>query len=233
LGNTLTIEQIFTPGNAVEIFFSQYIGNIKSISAEVKAFQKGNLYFTTGAEGTEDLLYAGAEVTLQYKSSENIKYLLGAYRITEVIREASILISAKPWESNSLQYRYFAPQVETPWKVYATSLRRFFRVKVDLPFYYTLDEELTKIIQVGRIMDLSVGGLFAVVNPDPRLLLGSRFNFELHLPKVLPLELRGEVVRSQTIENTKLGIALDFLNISEDNRDQIARYLTQNNDKAS
>jgi hypothetical protein len=232
LGNILSVEQIFTPGNAIKIIFSQYIGNVKSISAIVKAFQQDGLYITAEAEDTASLLDSGTEIVIQYQDPDGRKYLFSTYKIAQVSQGAPILICARPWEINSsLQYRYFGPKVETPWKVHTASLRCYFRRKVDLPLYYTL--EGTDAIFIGRIMDLSVGGLFAVVQPDPRFLLGRKISFQLQLPKTAPFELQGEIVRSQTIENTKLGLAINFLDMPENNRDEIARYLEQNRDEAS
>jgi c-di-GMP-binding flagellar brake protein YcgR len=222
LENILSMEQIFRPGNTIQIIFSEYIGNVKSFTATVKNLLEEGLYISTEAEDTGNLFDAGAEITIQYESPEGTQYLFSTYKIAKVIKDASILICAKPWKTNSsLQYRYFGPQVETPWKVHSASLRRYFRMKMDLPFYYRIDE----VIYIGRLIDLSVGGLFAVVNPDSRLLLDSQLSFKLQLPEIATLEIQGEIVRSQTIDRTKLGIAISFVNISEDHRNEITRYL--------
>lgn len=217
--NALSIEQIFKPGNAIQLIFSESLGQIQSFTATVKNFMEEGLLIVVEEEDINNLLDTGAEMIIQYESPEGTKYLFNTYKIAKIMKNASKLICARPWKmSSSLQYRYLGPQVDMPWKVRSTSLRRYFRIKIDLPFYYKLDD----IIHVGRIMDLSLGGLFAVVQPDPRLILQHQLTFQLQLPKTAPFELQGEIVRSQTIENTKLGIAINFLDVPDEKRQAIA-----------
>ncbi|HBF39321.1 MAG TPA: hypothetical protein DDW50_18625 [Firmicutes bacterium] len=222
--NILSIEQIFKPGNSIQLIFTECKGQIQSFTATVKNFIEEGLYIITEEETIDNLLDTGVEMIIQYESPDGIKYLFNTYKIAKIMKNASTLICARPWKmSSSLQYRYLGPQVDTPWKVRSTSLRRYFRIKIDLPFYYILDD----IIHVGRIMDLSLGGLFAVVLPDPRLILQHQLTFQLQLPKTEPFELLGEIVRSQTIENTKLGIAINFLDVPDEKRQAIAACLQE------
>ncbi len=220
--NILSIEQIFKPGNTIQLIFSEYLGQIQSFTAVVNNFLEEGLFISTTVEEIDKLLDTGQEIIIQYESPDGIKYLFNTYKIEKIKKDTSTLICAKPWKMNSsMQYRYFGPQVELPWKIHSASLRRYFRMKTDLPFYYMLDG----IIHVGKVMDLSISGLFAIVHPDPRLKIQSQLTFQIQLPKITPIELVGEVVRSQTIKNTKMGIALNFIEVPEEKRQALARSL--------
>ncbi len=217
--NILSIERIFKPGNTIQLIFSEYLGQIQSFTAVVNNFSEDGLLISTGVKDINELPDESQEIIIQYESPEGTKYLFNTYRITKIKKDVSTLICAKPWKMNSsMQYRYLGPQVEAPWKIHSTSLRRYFRMKTDFPFFYTLDE----IIHVGRVIDLSLSGLFAVVYPDPRLILQSILTFQIQLPQMSLIELNGEIVRSQTIENTKMGIALNFIDVPVEKRQIIA-----------
>ncbi len=217
--NILSIEQIFKPGNTIQLIFSEYLGQIQSFTAVVNNFSEDGLLISTGVKDIDELPDESQEIIIQYESPEGTKYLFNTYRITKIKKDVSTLICAKPWKMNSsMQYRYLGPQVEVPWKIHSTSLRRYFRMKTDFSFFYTLDE----IIHVGRVIDLSLSGLFAVVYPDPRLILQSILTFQIQLPQMTLIELNGEIVRSQTIENTKMGIALNFIDVPVEKRQIIA-----------
>ena len=220
----LTIEQIFKPGNTIQLSFSEYLGQIRSFSGVVNNFSEDGLLISTGVKDLGELPVESQEIIIQYENPEGTQYLFNTYRITKIKKDVSTLICAKPWKMNSsMQYRYLGPQVEAPWKIHSTSLRRYFRMKTDFPFFYMLDE----IIHVGRVMDLSLSGLFAVVYPDPRLILQSILIFQIQLPQMTPIELKGEIVRSQTIENTKMGIALNFIDVPMDKRQILASSIQE------
>lgn len=221
----LTAEQIFKPGNTVQIIYSEYIGEIQFISATIKDFQQDGIYISASKEEALNRLEAGTEIMIQYEHPDGTKYLVDTYSIARVSRDTSIIICAKPWKTNSSlsQYRYFGPKMEMPWKVHFTSLRRYFRMKVDLPIYYVLDE----VIHIGKIVDLSIGGMFVIVHPNPRFILGIKIDFQLQLPKETPFELEGEIIRSQSIEGNKFGLAVTFLNLPPDNRERIILFLSK------
>ncbi len=222
--NILTVEQIFKPGNTIQLIFSEYLGQIQSFTAVVNNFSEDGLLISAGVKDIDKLPDEGQDIIIQYESPEGTQYLFNTYRITKIKQDVLTLISAKPWKMNSsMQYRYLGPQVEAPWKIHSTSLRRYFRMKTDFPFFYMMDE----IIHVGRVKDLSLSGLFAVVYPDPRLILQSRLTFQIQLPQMTPIELKGEIVRSQTIENTKMGIALNFIDVSVEKRQIIASSIQE------
>ena len=228
MANILTIEKIFCPGNTIQILFSQYIGSVKSFSATVTAFKEEGLCFATLDKDFINQLESGAEITIQYQSADGIKYLFNSFKVAHVSGESSIF--ARPWKINSsVQHRFCDPKVEMPWKVQSTSLRRYFRMKVDLLFYYSFDG----IIYIGQVIDLSIGGLFAVVLPDPKFLLGSHLSFRLQLPNSELFELQGEIIRSQSLENTKLGVAINFMTLTSEIHDKIVKYLLQSMHEAS
>jgi hypothetical protein len=222
LTNSLPIEHILSPGHTIEIVFAHYIGITKSFPASIKAYENKNLLITTTDKETVNLLKPGAEITIQYKSEDGTEYLIGAYQVTDLHQQSLTLICAKPWKMPpSLLKRFLEPNVDTPWKINSASLRRYFRVKVNLPIYYNLHG----VVYIGQVLDLSIGGLFAVIRPDSAFLLGSQFGFVLQFPDGKSLELQGKIVRSQTIENTRLGIGVEFANLNADHRDEIVQFL--------
>jgi hypothetical protein len=152
-----------------------------------------------------NLLELGAEITLTFVDTDGKKYLFGTYKIAHILHESPVLILAKPWKVN------FA------------LLRRHFRFNLELPFYYLLDGN----VHIGQATDLSSCGLSAIVAPDPQLVLGSQLAFQVKFPNFEPFQLKGELTRCDVIEDNKLAIALDFLNVTDQMRQEISKCLLQ------
>ena len=116
--------------------------------------------------------------------------------------------------------------ISMPIPMQTSSRRRFFRCDVDLFFIYQDDTEME---YRGRIINLSASGLFAIVKNHPSLRISQILTCQLHLPtSVEPLRFEGKIIRIETVENDdEIGIALDFVNVSEKIQNEITKYLFQ------
>jgi PilZ domain len=178
---------------------------VKTFTTTIVALKDEGLFVATKEIEFVNLLELGAEITLTFVNTDGKKYLFGAYKIAHILHESPVLILAKPWNVN------FA------------LLRRHFRFKLELPFYYLLDGN----VHIGHVTDLSSCGVLAIVTSDPQLILGSQLAFQLKFPNFEPFQFKGEITRCETIEDNKLAIALDFLNVSEQRRQEISKCLLQ------
>ena len=199
----LSVKNIFSPGNTLSLNFVDQTSYLKTFFATVVDLKNNDLLLKIREEWLISLLKPGTEITISYQVSEGKKYLFGSYLLKQIVAESSALVLLKPW------------------KVDFSSLRRYYRREVDLPFYYFLNNDTF----AGEAVNLSACGMFALVGYDPELSIGKQFAFQLHLPTcILPLQLKGEIVRVE-ITDHKLGIAVNFLHVSESMREEILNYL--------
>lgn len=181
------------------------MGCVKSFTATIVTLKDEGLFVATKEIELVNLLKLGAEITMTYVNVDGKKYLFGTYKIAHIMHESPVLILAKPW------------------KVNFSLLRRHFRFILELPFYYLLDGN----VHIGQVTDLSSCGVSAIVNFDPQIAVGSQLAFQLKFPNFEPFQLKGEITRSETLVENKLGIAIDFQNLTEQMRQEISKCLLQ------
>lgn len=201
----LTIEKIFHPGNQVQINFPENTGPVKTYTATVITLKDEGLFLATKETEFINRLDLGGEIAITYIHSNGTKYFFGSYKIANIIRESPVIVLAKPWRVN---YKL---------------LRRYFRFKVDLPFYYQFDEN----VRVGQIFDLSACGLAAVVPEEPQIKIGAVLMIQLTFPSYEPFQIKGEIVRCKTIQGKKKEIGINFFNMDEEIRQIISKCLLQ------
>lgn len=98
--------------------------------------------------------------------------------------------------------------------------RKYFRCDVRLPFSYTYVREIP-----GEVFDLSVSGLFAEIEPDERIRVGSTLTCKIVLPsESKPVFFTGKITWLKKVE-TKYGIGVTFLKINDEYLNQINKYL--------
>ncbi len=107
-----------------------------------------------------------------------------------------------------------------------TSLRRFYRFDVDLPFRYrTQDNEIERS---GRIKDLSLSGCYALINPDSQVDEGTLLELVVNMPgKGSELALNGNVARTDIPaegEEYLTGLAIDYQDLSDEERETLYYY---------
>lgn len=110
-------------------------------------------------------------------------------------------------------------------KTTVNSRRRFFRCDVDLPFVYYSEENLK---QRGKVTNLSASGLYARVTNFDFVQQSAIIFCELELPDVSDkLVIKSQIVRINQLSDSrsKVGVALDFMDVSEHIQNHITKYL--------
>jgi c-di-GMP-binding flagellar brake protein YcgR len=200
-----TLEQLLRPGREIQIEFNGSNGDkityktrvIRCIQNEYLAL----LMFSN--EITLNELKEGASVTLTCRGESKNVFCF----VTE-------FVELKPSELPILI-------VVRPQKIDNASRRNFFRCEVRLQFSYFLRNKEYK----GEVVNLSAGGVFAVIDVDPSIIVGSRLACKLNLPKTKDsIMFVGRVVGIRKIDNAQ-GIALSFQNLTKEQQTQIVKYL--------
>jgi c-di-GMP-binding flagellar brake protein YcgR len=202
----LTVETIFSQGSNLLLRFSEELGYIRALTVTVQKPEKDEIILMIEPPEVFSKIKLGTEITLSYQTSDGEEYLFGSYLIKKIIQEAPILIIAQPKD------------------VSFTSLRRYRRTNVKLPFEMTIKG--TKVN--GLVVNLSPCGLLASITPIQNLQLKEELTFELKFPThPEPIQLIGQLVRSEIIgKNQK--IALNFLNTTDETREIILAYTLYN-----
>lgn len=116
-----------------------------------------------------------------------------------------------------------------PRKINRASLRRFTRFEVNLPFNYKFKKDDLNL--TGRINDLSLSGCYALVKPDDRLKAGSVLEIIIAMPgEGTALNVKARVIRVDhpaVNEETPTGLALDYVELSDIDRETLYYYIFQ------
>ena len=113
-----------------------------------------------------------------------------------------------------------------PVKIDKTSLRRFSRFDVNLPFRYKVKDN--EVERSGRIKDISISGCYALINPDPQVEKGTLLEFIVAVPgKSSELVLNVNVIRIDIPakgEQYLTGLAIDYQDLLDDDRETLYYY---------
>jgi c-di-GMP-binding flagellar brake protein YcgR len=200
-----TLEQLLRPGKEVQLEFTGMGGEkIVYQTRIIRSMQVEHLALLMSA--SEETLYqlsAGTMVTLTCRSESK-----------NVFTFTSEFVEIKPGELPILI-------VIRPTKIENATRRNFFRCDVKLQFSYYLKNRDFR----GEVINLSAGGIFAVIEADSSIIVGTRLACKLFLPKTkLPIMFVGRVVDIRKHESAT-GLALSFQNLTKDQQSQIVKYL--------
>jgi hypothetical protein len=185
--------------------FSEEIGLVKSFTATVVTLKKEGLFIATKEFEFINRLELGTEISISFIHSDGQKYVVGTYKVANILHESPVLILLKPWAVNF------------------SLLRRQFRFNLEMPFYYLVNCDA----HLGQIIDLSACGASAIVNANSQIFVGSQIAFQIKFPNFDPILLKGEIKRTEDLDDGKVEIALDFLNVSEEMRQEMSKCLLQ------
>jgi c-di-GMP-binding flagellar brake protein YcgR len=213
VGNKLVIrvEDVFKVGSTLHIQFSNQIGQLKECKAVIKNILKGlkedKMYLEFAEKEVAALINKGTELTICYLTEDGENRKFGSYVIEQKIGENQPLVLAK---AIAVDY---------------TSFRRYHRVDVDLPFRYFVNEKEF----IGKVTNLSACGLFAIIEPQIIMAVGTGLKFEFDLPRNnRPTRLTGHIIRDELIGNpVKQGIAVDYDHIDKYDQAEIMVFVTK------
>lgn len=200
------IKDIFRPGDNVMIEYVDRGGVIKNYKTRVEDLEGPYLILQMPIIKRMPVrIREGIELTLWRKEDRNRQaYVTNVYVIENRPGKLPLLVCSKPN------------------KISVASRRRFFRCSVELPLDYSTEKSSAS----GTVVDLSLSGCYALVEPDPQLKPGVFVNLSFSIPGDSALTLLGEVIRVQDLAaRKKLGIAIDFREITEGMQDILNRYL--------
>jgi c-di-GMP-binding flagellar brake protein YcgR len=207
----IRVEDVFKVGSTLHIQFSDQIGQLKECKAVIKNILKGlkedKIYLEFAQNEIASLINKGAELTIGYQAEDGENRKFGTYVIEQKIRENQPLVLAK---AIAVDY---------------TSFRRYHRVDVNLSFRYFVNEKVFP----GKVTNLSACGLFAIIEPQIIMTVGTVLKFEFDLPRNnRPTQLTGRIIRDELIGNpVKQGIALDYEHIDKYDRAEIMVFVTK------
>ncbi len=200
-----TLEQLLRPGKEIQLEFNG--NNNNKITYKTRVIRCAQKEFLA-------LLMYSNETTLNDLKEGTTVNLICRGESKNVFCFGTEFIELKPGELPILI-------VTRPQKIENASRRNFFRCEVRLPFTYFQRNKEYK----GDAINLSAGGLFAVIDVEPSIKTGSRLACKLFLPKTKdPIMFVGNVVGIRHINNID-GIALSFQNLGKDQQTQIVKYL--------
>jgi len=200
-----TLEQLLRPGK--EILFEFTGINDEKFSYQTRVIR------CVRPEYLDLLMPSNDETLYQLKAGTTVN-LSCRGESKDVFNFVTEFVELKPGELPILV-------VIRPTKIENSSRRNFFRCEVKLQFSYFLRNKESK----GEVVNLSAGGIFAVINVDSSIIVGTRLACKLYLPKTKdPIMFVGRVVDIRKFESAP-GLALSFQNLNKDQQTQIVKYL--------
>lgn len=202
------IMNIFPPGSRITLEYAINQGSIKKATSRIEDL-----------EGT--YLVIQAPVVDNAPASFRESQELTLRRIDDLKKEAYVtnvfVIEIRQGKTPLLV-------CSKPQKIDKTSLRRFSRFAVDIPFKYRFGEARGS----GRLHDFSLTGCYALINPEPLLEEGSVLNLSISLPGEPDVIVKGKIIRTDKLpEKGKIGLAIDYQDLSENVKDTIYNYIFQ------
>lgn len=204
----IAVEDIFRPGDNIMIEFVDRGGVIKNYKTRVEDLDSEFLLLQMPVIRRVPVrIREGIELTLWRKEDRKKQaYVANVYVIENRTGKVALLACSKPK------------------KITVASRRRFFRCSVKMPFHYSAEKNSAS----GTVTDLSLSGLYALVDPDPEVKDNVLLDLQIEIPGETDLSLTGEVIRAHKLAGSKvLGIAVDFREITEGMQDILNRYLFQ------
>lgn len=206
MNEMLTVESIFSRGNNLLLRFSEEFGYVRAVTATVLSPDKDGIFLMIEQIEVFPNIKLGAEITLSYQTASGEEHIFGTYLIQKLIKESPILIVAQPKDVNF------------------TSLRRFRRTDVNLPFEISVSGNKIS----GTVVNLSPCGLLASITSKQDLSVGQELTFELKFPTPPePVQMSGHFVRSEIVGNNQT-LAINFLNVTDEIREIIIDYTLYN-----
>ncbi|HOJ78839.1 MAG TPA: PilZ domain-containing protein [Bacillota bacterium] len=198
--------ELFKPGNSIQIEFRDQANVRKVYKTFIMEANAASLTIIL-PEDQEINIQPGTDLVVICKeSSENY------YFISEIIE----IIPGTP------------PKLilNKPKQIKTYSRRNFFRCDVDLTLIYWDD---SKIEKVGKVINLSASGLYAIVPYDRSLKKSALLHCQINLPTLTePIFFDAKVIRFERTESeTNQGVALSFEGINEKIENDIIKYLFQ------
>ncbi len=201
------VDWLFRPGNGLLLEYVDEHGFFKSYGTRVEKLEGKEIMLLMPVEkGKPARIPGGTEMTLLRQEEREQQAFIAYVKVLDIGFEGvPVIICTKPGE------------------IIPTSRRRFFRCEVDLPFSYQGKD----IEGRGRVINLSLSGLYGLVKPGKKIKVGMPLTVKISMPGVpVPFSLQGQVVRLRELKKAKkLGIAIDFRNISTVIQDEINRYI--------
>jgi len=205
--------ELFAPGKKVLIEYVDKRMDVNRYQTLVEDLEGAYLVLQTPiANGKPVSFQESQELTLhQLDQHKQESYVTNVFVIDVRQDKIPLLICSKPRKINK------------------TSLRRFTRFDVNLPIDYKLKKDDLNL--TGRINDLSLSGCYALVKPDDRLKAGSVLEIIIAMPgESSALNIKARVVRvDHPAENEEslTGLALDYLELSDIDRETLYYYIFQ------
>ncbi len=207
------IEKLFAPGKKVLIECVDSQMNANSYQTLVEDLEGAYIVLHTPTINGKSISFQESqELTLRCLDQQKQEsYVTNVFVIDVRQDKTPLLVCSKPKKINK------------------TSLRRFTRFDVNLPFNYKVQKDDLNL--TGRVNDLSLSGCYALVNPDDRLKDGSVLELIIAMPgEGSALNLKARVIRKdEPIKNEKplVGLALDFEDLASSERETLYYYIFQ------
>lgn len=207
------IEKVFAPGKKVLVECIDNQMNVNNYQTIVEDLEGAYLVLQAPIiNGKPVSFQESQELTLRrIEQQEQEAYVTNVFVIDVRQDKIPLLVCSKPK------------------KIDRTSLRRFTRFGVNLPFTYKLEKDDLNL--TGRINDLSLSGCYALVNPDDRLKAGSVLEIIIAMPgEGSALNIKARVIRvDDPAENEEslTGLALDYESLSDLERETLYYFIFQ------
>ncbi|MGM0689338.1 MAG: flagellar brake protein [Bacillota bacterium] len=213
MGENGLLETVFAPGSSIMIEYVNLRGLPKNCSTRVEDLEESYLILRAPyVKGHPERFHESQELTLRRLDSEQKEaYVTSVFVIDVRQGETPMLVCSKPKKINK------------------TSLRRFSRFSVNMPFSYIFPNQSKE--HSGTIRDLSLGGCYALINPAPGLKEGAAMQLLITIPgDGKALSLKGRVLRIDNLsegDKGPVGIAVDYYLLTDEMLEKLYGYIFQ------
>ncbi len=213
MGEKGLLEKVFAPVSSIMIEYVDPRGVLKNCSTRVEDLEESYIILRAPyVKGHPERFFESQELTLRRLDSEQKEaYVTNVFVIDVRQGETPMLVCSKPKKINK------------------TSLRRFSRFSVNMPFTYIYPKQGQE--RTGDICDLSLGGCYALIDPEPELKEGTAMQLLIDIQgDGNMLSLKGRVLRIDELDEGdkgRIGIAVDYYQLTDEMLEKLYGYIFQ------
>ena len=207
------LEKAFAPGSMIVLEYIDAQGMMKKSGSRVEDLEASFIILQAPRLNNFQLVFhESQELTLRRLDGEHKEAYMTTVFVIDVRKgEQSVLVCSKPK------------------RIDRSSLRRYSRFNVNMPFKYIVDGQVKE--QSGTIRDLSLSGCYALIDPVLAVSEGSSMQLSLAIPgEEKELSLQGKIARVDDPDRNdrdKAGLAVDYYDLTDPILETLYGYIFQ------
>lgn len=213
MGEEGLLQKAFAPGSIIMLEYIDAQGLLKNSDTMVEDLEESYIILQAPYSNNLPLFFQESqELTLRRLDGEHKEAYVTSVFVIDIRKdEQPVLVCSKPK------------------RIEKSSLRRYSRFNVNMPFNYSIPGQVQE--QSGMIRDLSLSGCYVLIEPDHPVSAGSTMQLSLEIPgEEEELSVKGRVIRIDDLgeaDQNRVGLAVGYYELTDPILGSLYNYIFQ------